>query len=240
MMNRPIVIVFFIFVGLGLSLIGASLFNQLACEGQPINNNVSPTQSQQIWGERSISQSFVAPHDNLDRIDILFQTYQRRNTHDVTFRLLEVPADNDNPMAGIELFKTTFNAVTLRDQSWHTFIFPAIAGSAGKTYLINLQSPEATDGNAITVGGIERNAYAAGTAFLGPIPVPADITFRACFQMGAGEKLQVFSEQITRNRPGLWGDIAFYIMTAIAYTILLIGFFWQLAKLPWEKTSGRF
>ena len=233
-MNRPIFILFFIFIFFGLGMIAISLLNQLACEGQPINNNVSPTQSQQIWGDRIISQSFVAPRSYLNRIDILFQTYQRQNTHDVTFGLLEASADDKNPLAGVELVKRTFNAARINDQSWHTFFFPPIAGSAGKTYVINLQSPESVEGDAITVGGIERNVYAPGTAFLGQIPVPADITFRACFQMGVREKLWVLSEQITRNRPGLWSEPPFYVSTLVAYLVLLIGFFWQVARLPWQ------
>lgn len=229
-MNRPILILLLILTGVGLSITAWSMFDQLACEGQPINNNVSPTQSQQIWGEQSVSQSFVAPRNYLNRIDISFQTYQRQNTHEVSLRLLEVPVDTDNALTGTELFKTTFNAANINDQAWHTFTFPAITDSAGKTFLINLQSPESVDGDALTVGGIERDAYAPGSAFLGPIPVPADITFRACFQMNTWQKLQVLAEQLTRNRPGLWGKPTFYIVTLLVYALLVMGLLWQLSK----------
>ena len=231
-MNRPISILFFIFIFVGLGMIARSLLNQLGCEGQPINNNVSPTQSQQIWGDRIISQSFVAPRSYLNHVDILFQTYRRQNTHDVTFRLLEAPAGDKDPLAGVELYKRTFNAASIRDQFWHTFSFPPIADSAGKIYVISLQSPESVEGDALTVGGIERNVYVPGTAFLGPIPVPADITFRACFQMSTMERLRVLSEQITRTRPGLLSEITFYVSTLMAYVLLLIGFFWQVTRLP--------
>lgn len=229
-MNRPILIVFLSLSLVGLGVIGLSLFDQLACEGQPINNNVRPTQSQQIWGDQIISQSFVAPRDYLNRVDILFQTYQRQNTHEVTFRLLQVAPANNNPLTGTELYKTSFNAAAINDQAWYTFTFPPISNSTGKTYLISLSSPESTDGDAITVGGIERNSYTPGSAFLGSIPVPADITFRACFQVSAGEKLKVLAEQITRNRPGLWGETSFYLLTVLVYVLLLGGFFWQLTK----------
>jgi hypothetical protein len=233
-MNRLLSILFFIIIFVGLGMITISLLNQLACEGQPINNNVSPTQSQQIWGDQIISQSFVAPRSYLNRVDILFQTYGRQNTHDVTFRVLEARADDENPLAGIELIKRTFNAASINDQSWYTFSFPPVADSAGKTYVISLQSPESEEGDAITVGGIERNVYVPGTAFLGPIPVPADITFRACFQMGIAEKLRVLSEQVTRNRPGLWNEITFYASILAAYVVLIVGFFWHVGRLPWR------
>jgi hypothetical protein len=230
-MKRSVTIVFLILALVGFGVITALWFSQLACEGQPINNNEAPTESQQIWGEQIISQSFVAPRDNLNRVDIVFQTYQRQNSHDVTLRLLEAQLDSQNLLAGVELFKTTFNAANVSDQSWHTFTFPPIDNSAGKTYLITLQSVESVEGDAITVGGIERNIYQPGIAFLGPVPVRADITFRACFQMTAAEKLQVLAEQITRNRPAIWGEAAFYGVIVVAYLLLLSGFYWQLIRI---------
>ena len=214
----------------GVIVIGRNSWNQLACEGQPINDGVPPTTAQQLFGERIISQSFIAPRDNLNRVDILFQTYQRQNTPEVFLRLLEVPDDTDNPLLGIEVYSMQFKAQTLRDQSWRTFTFPPIPASAGKTYLISLQSPQAQDGNAITVGGIQQNTYAPGSAFFGPTPVEADITFRSCYKMTAIEKLNILSNQVTKNRPGMWGYPAFYLMSFGIYLLLIIGFFWQLIK----------
>jgi hypothetical protein len=212
----------------GMVGIGVSFFNQIACEGQPINNNAEPTAEQQILGERIIAQSFVAAKSDMNRIDIFFQTYGRKNTHDVTLRLLAVEKDANAPLAGAEVFKTTFNAGTVRDQAWRTFTFNPIAESAGKAYLIALASPDSVEGNAITVGGIERNSYLPGTAYLGLIPVPADFAFRSCYQMSNIEKLQVLSNQITQSRPGLWGDIRFYGFILLLYGLLLAGFFWKL------------
>lgn len=230
-MKKFVTITFLILALAGFSIIIAFWFNQLACEGQPINNNVAPTDTQQIWGEQIISQSFIAPHNNLNRVDILFQTYQRQNTYDVTLRLLEAPAEGQDPFKGPELFETTFNAATVSDQSWQTFTFPSISNSKGKTYLITLQSPESVKGNAITVGGIERDVFQSGSAFLGPTPLQADITFRACFQMTVIEKWHVLADQITRNRPVLWGEASFYVVTLGTYLVCLAGFFWQLSRL---------
>jgi len=214
----------------GLIAIGVFAWPQLACEGQPINNNVAPTQAQQIRGDIIIGQSFLAPRDGLNRIDIKVQTYRRRNTHDVTLRLLEVPAETNNPLEGLEVYRTTFNAGTVRDQAWVAFRLPQIPDSGGKTYLITLQSPESDDGNAITVGGIEQNVYLPGTAFLGPVPVMADIAFRTCYQMTAFEKLQTVSNQLTRDRPALWGNISLYVIALTAYLVLVFAFFWQLGR----------
>lgn len=223
-------IILSILIVVGLIVITISAFDQIACEGQLINNNVSPTTDQQIQGEQRISQSFVAPHDNLNRVDILFQTYQRQNTHDVTLRLLEVPPNIANPLQGVERFKINFNAGDVSDQMWHTFFFPPIADSSGKTYLISLASPESSDGDAITVGGIERNVYERGSAFLGAVPVPADLTFRACFQMSEVEKLNQLANQLVQSRPSIWGDFLFYGAILLFYFLLMLGLFWQLYR----------
>jgi len=211
--------------------IAISFFDHLACEGQLINNNVAPTTSQQIAGERIIGQSFVAPRNKLNRIDLLFQTYGRKNTHDVTLRLLAAPENGDNPLQGLEVYQTTFNAAAISDQSWGMFTFPPLPDSAGKTYFIALQSPQSTDGNAITVGGIERDVYTAGSAFLGPVPVPADITFRTCYALSVNEKLSILGQQLVKNRPSLWGDLRFYLLLLILYALILLRVFVELIKL---------
>ena len=211
-----------------LGILIASL-NQIACEGQPINNIVPLTRQRQLLGDRIFSQSFVAARNNLNRIDLLLLTYGRKNTHTVNLRLLKVEK-NIHPLQGVEVFHTTFNAATVKDQSWHTFRFPPIPDSAGKSYLISLDSPDSVDGNAITVGGIERDSYLPGTAYLGSGQIVADMAFRSCYQMTTIEKLKVLSTQVTQSRPALWGDLKFYAIIVLVYFVLLIGFFGVLVR----------
>ena len=213
----------------GLVGILGSTFDQLGCEGQLLNNSSGPTFEQEIREERIIGQSFIAPRAGLNRIDLLLQTYGRSNSGDVFVRLLEVPPGLTNPLEGREIFSSAFNAATVQDRAWRTFTFPPLAGSAGQTYLIALASPGSAAGNAIAVGGIERDLYPPGGAFLGPAPVPADITFRACFDMTAGERWSVLAGQVTQGRPGPWGAAAFYLLQLLVYAGLLLGFLWRLA-----------
>lgn len=227
------VIILFVFVAVGLVATGISSLNQLACEGQPINFRIDPTAEQQLWGDQLFSQSFIAPRNGLNRIDIMFQTYERQNTHQVGVQLLEISPDA--PWSGTLISEFTFNAATVRDRVWRSFAFPAIADSAGKSYLIQIQSPDSTPGNAITVGGIEWDTYAPGTAYLGPVPLRADITFRACFRMTTVEKLQVLSGQLTQNRPGLWGNAAFFWGSLVLYALVTGSFFGALTKLVLQK-----
>ncbi|MDY6868508.1 MAG: hypothetical protein SVT56_11535 [Chloroflexota bacterium] len=225
---------------LTLIIIGVRFAEQIACEGQLFNDNLPPTPSQQILGERLIGQSFVSPRDKLNRIDLFLQTYERQNTGDILLQLLEISDDNrNNPLAGTKVFETTFNATIVRDRTWHHFTFPSLENSTGKHYLIVLQSPNSVNGNAITIGGIQQDVYEPGLAFtyapdLGfseLTPVNGDIMFRACYEMTIVEKLQIFSEQITKNRPGLWQEFSTYLFLFGSYTILLIIFFWRVLTL---------
>jgi hypothetical protein len=224
--------ILFVLGAAGLITIGVSFLEQIACEGQLVNVNFHPSDEQQIWADQVIGQSFVAPYNGLNRLDLLLQTYGRKNTQGVILRLLEIPAGIREPFQGIERVRLLFNADEVNDQSWKSFTFPAISDSAKKTFLIILQSPTSKPGDAITVGGIDKDIYRPGTAFLGLRSLPIDIAFRACFQMGIVEKLQILSEQMTRYRPALWGNFNFYLSGLIVYTLLLVGLFWQLVKLP--------
>jgi hypothetical protein len=216
---------------LALSLTGLSFFNEIGCEGQLAIASEHPTDSQEIRGEQRIGQSFVAPHNGLNRIDLHLQTYERQNTQDVIFSLLELP--HANLSEGKEVFSTQFNASTVTNSAWRTFEIPPIPDSAQKTYLLVLHSPTSEPGDAITVSGVQQNIYQPGTAYLGSMPVPADITFRSCYQMTPVEKLQVLGEQMTRQRPGWWGNPYFYLATILLYGLLAAGFFWKLVKLEW-------
>lgn len=230
LIKRIWVAILFILMITGLSVIGFFTMSQLACEGQAINFRIAPSQEQQIWGERIIGQSFVAPRNGLHRIDLLFETYQRQNNREVNLHLLELTPNSSNPFQNPIIVDLTFNAALVQDRSWHTFTFPPISNSAGKHYLLALHSPKSFPGNAISVGGIEWDVYAPGSAFLGPVPVLADVAFRTCYQMTTLEKWQIFARQITDNRPLVWGNTLFYGSIVIIYALLLIGLFWKLTR----------
>jgi len=227
-------------IGLGIiaicSTILVSADHQLACEGQPVNDNLPITAAQQIFGERLIGQSFISPVDNLNRIDLFLQTYDRRNTEDVLLRLLEIPKEVVNPLEGTEVFQTSFNASTVKDKTWHSFYLPQPIHSTGKTYLIALQSPNSQDGNAITIGGIQQNVYTSGDAFIyAPdlafpqlTPIPGDMMFRVCYDLAFNEKMEVLLNELGANRPALWGSRGFYLTVVGIYFVLVFGFLWRL------------
>lgn len=223
---------FFFFGFIGLITLGIFTSLRLACEGQLMTvYHVEPTETQEIQGDQTIGQSFVAPHDNLNRVDIRLMTYNRENSQDVIFRLFEIPPNSDNPLTGQEKASITFNAADVTDQTWYRFNFPPISNSAQKSYFFMLESPNSTPGDAITVSGMQRDIYQAGTAYLGNIPVTADLAFLTCYQLTVFQKLDVMAEKLTLYRPSLWGSAIFYSITLIVYAFLLICFFWGLSRL---------
>jgi glycosyltransferase involved in cell wall biosynthesis len=99
----------------------------------------------ELEGTQCYGQSFVASHDNLCRIDVLFATYPRINTQDVHFRLKEHPGQQDS------IVTLKVNATEIQDCHFHPFRFAALADSAGKRFYFSLDSPLSTMGDAVTV-----------------------------------------------------------------------------------------
>ncbi|MDX1520294.1 MAG: hypothetical protein R3264_01545 [Anaerolineae bacterium] len=219
-----------IFGVVGLIVIIGSLPDHLGCEGQLVRTR-EVTDGQQIWGERVFSQSFVAPRDRLNRVDLLMHAYGRTNTEAVNIRLLALSPELTNPLEGNEIYRTTINAAEVGDFSWQSFPIPEISDSAGQSYLISLQSPTSTEGNAVAVTGIQKDVYPAGGAFIGPSPAEADMVFRVCFALSTTEKVDVLMTQLTQNRPGLWGSRWFYLVSLAGYVLLPFVLFWQLVRL---------
>lgn len=211
------------------SVILLSFYRQVACEGQLLNHEFEPSPEQQVWGDRVVSQSFVAPRDGLSRIAVMFLTFQRQNRGEVSVRLLEAPADEDNPLMGTEQFRGMFEAAEVSDQEWVTFDFAPINDSAGKTYLITIEARESVKGQTLAAAGIQKDVYKPGGAHLGVVPLRADITFQTCYELTPLEKFTILANQLTRQRPSFAGSVSFYAVIFVIYVALLLGLFWQMA-----------
>jgi len=98
----------------------------------------------EILPGKTLGQAFVSHQPNLCRIDVLLATYRRTNTCDLTFRL-----QTGFPV-GEEVTAITVNGADVQDNRWHTFRFPPLLDSKGRTYCFALESANATPGNALT------------------------------------------------------------------------------------------
>ena len=214
------------FTLIGLALILIKGIDLLGYEGQPVNWYQLPVSDQfEIKGNLTIGQTFTAPRNGLNRIDVVLRTFNRRNTQDVTFYLKQSIESPDI------IYQETFNASGVWNNQWRTFEFSPIPDSAGKSYFFYFASPDSTAGNAITVGGAEGDFYGSGSAYLGPAVAPADLAFRTYYGLSLSEKLSILPQRIVEDKPSIWGDIRFYLLLLILYGLILVRIFAEIIKL---------
>ncbi|MBN1992368.1 MAG: hypothetical protein JW953_06660 [Anaerolineae bacterium] len=219
------ILIFIMLLGGGLALILAKGLDLLGYEGQIVNAEILNLDELEIQGDFIIGQTFVAPRDNLQRIDVVLRNYGRKNTHDVTFYL------KPSPDSAEVLYQETFNASTVGNNQWRTFEFPPLPDSAGKTFFFYFASPDSIGGDAISVGGATGDFYDEGNAYLILGPAEGDLAFRTHYGLSPAEKLTILGQRIVEDKPSIWGDIRFYILLLILYGLFMIRVFAQLCKL---------
>jgi hypothetical protein len=225
-MQKLAVILISMTLPVGLILIFVRGLDLLGYEGQLVNQyNYSSPEILEIKGDVTVGQTFVAPVDGLQRIDVALRTYDRKNTQDVTFYL---KPSLDSPDI---LYQETFNASEIWDNEWRTFEFPPISDSAGKTFFFYFASPDSVRGDAITVGGGPGDFYNDGSAYLGPVPAQGDLAFRTYYGLSSNEKLSMLAQRLVEDKPSIWGDIRFYLLLVGLYVLILLRIFVELIKL---------
>jgi hypothetical protein len=225
------VILILMLILFGLAIIFVTGQDLLGYEGQP--NNQYFLSAPEITRDLAIGQTFEAPVDGLHRIDVVLRSYNRRNTHPVTFYLK--PSIDSQEV----IYQESFNASEVRNNQWRTFEFSPILDSAGKSYYFYLESPDSVEGNAITVGGAQGgDFYNDGATYLTadylgehPTIVLADVAFRTYYGLSFKEKISILVQRMVENKPLVWGDIRFYMLLTGLYVVILVGVFIELVKL---------
>lgn len=208
----------------GLALIVITGFDNLGHAGQIVNYENLDMTGLEIQGDFILGQTFLAPRDGLQRIDVMLRTYERQNTHDVTVYLKQSP---DSPEV---LYQETFNAATVWNNRWRRFEFPPIPDSAGKTYFFYLASPDSVAGDAISVGGATGDFYDHGITYLAIGPAQGDLAFRTYYNLSTSKKLTMLGQRLVEDKPSLWGDINFYLLLLALYGLILLRIFIELFK----------
>jgi hypothetical protein len=218
---------------ISLALIIAQCLKLIGFEGQ-IFNHGTPTEIQEIKGNRIIGQTFMAPLAGLDRIDVLLFDRGRRNTHPVTFHLRQGVDGSE------DLLSITFNASEVRGESWHTFTFSPVPDSGGKVYYFYFSSPDSGAGDAIAVGGVEGNLYPHGMAYLYSTPTNADLAFRTYYAgTTLSQKVEKLAERLTEHKPFPLSNKYFYVFLALVYLILVTALTWQITGLVLDWSDRR-
>ena len=124
----------------------------------------------ELVGGLTFAQTFVSRCSKLSEIDLDFATYARRNTHPVVVGLTD-------PATQRVIFKRRLEAPRIRDNTWLSFVFPALKNSRDRTYSMWVTSPRSLPGNAVTLWRSASDTYPRGRATINGKPVNGDIAF---------------------------------------------------------------
>ncbi len=124
--------------------------------------NVGP-----LVADRIVSQQFVANVYDLARIDLLFGTYNRRNSSSLVLALDSIPPDDSSFRA------VWIDTDSLRDNSYYQWRFQPLPRSAGRQFVLSVWSPDAGEGQSVTLWASKENAYPEGILSIGNAPMAA-------------------------------------------------------------------
>lgn len=165
-----------------------------------------------------IGQTFVAEHSNLNRIDILFATYGRKNTEDIIFHLSEKLI----PEKDIVTFTYKFNAKSVENNKYFSITFPEIPDSEGETYYFYIESPESKEGNAITIWYLPNNSYAQGTLYINDNVSGGDLLFRPYYKSNLKQYLYILLDRLQTNKPWFYNKYTFIILFIMYFSSLAL------------------
>ena len=120
----------------------------------------------------TIEQSFVCPSDGLSRIDVRLSNLGRANFSHVLFRLRDADAD------GCEVAAYRLFAPHIVDGAWAFVPVPPQPNSAGRRYVLSIESPDATAGQAIAPLASDATAYHEGQLSIDGEAVEGSLCFQ--------------------------------------------------------------
>ena len=169
-----------------------------------------------------MGQTFRSTEPNLDRVEVLLATFQRRNHVPLLFSLAE------NPSVEAPLRTVVAQADAIGDNQYYTFVFPPIPDSAGKTFLLTLESPEGAPGDAFTAWLGDCDCYPDGMAFLNGEGQPQrDLTFRVGYHNEVTSVLSELINRMSQYKPGFFKGVplATLGLLSLALALLAVGSF---------------
>ncbi len=147
----------------------------------------------EIYGSKSVGQTFLCSTPSLSGMKILMANYHNRlNDQDVIFHLRTSPKDK------VDLRKVTINASQIRDNQYFQFDFSPIYDAQGKSYYFYLESPTSRSGNAITARYTVSNVYGEGERYVDGAPVTGDLLFKEVSETDL-ITLEISASQIRHN-----------------------------------------
>ena len=112
-----------------------------------------------------VAQTMRASSDNLAKIDVFLSNYSQPNRSAVVLTVR-------HGRTGQVIRVSTARPGTVIDNRFHTFSFPAISQSRGRSFRVELTSPESEHGQAVTAWLSYENPYPRGSAYLNGVRRP--------------------------------------------------------------------
>lgn len=186
----------------------------------------------------SVGQSFVARYDNLSGVELWLGTNNLQKNPDRPEIVVHLYSGSPPERGTLLATSVLPGRESLEDNPWYLFSFSPVPGSRGQSYYVEVESPDARVGRAITLfswhsaiaGG--GDPYANGTLYRNGEPISGDLAFGLRY---------------SPSPAGLWIDVArnvsanfpvaamLSILAAMAALIL-----WAVFRLPlmWRKRGG--
>ena len=135
----------------------------------------------EIHSKTTYGQTFVARYPDLNRIDVKLATYDRENHFPVVFHLQRGLPDE----ASADIVTVKVQPSAIADDSFYSFVFPAIPDSQGQMFYFYVQSPRAMPGDAFTIWATPDDTYPEGNRTVNGQPAPGDLCFIAYSTLAA-------------------------------------------------------
>jgi len=119
-----------------------------------------------------VEQTFVANHDDMSGVAVVFATYHGRAKNcRVVFSLRAAGAST-------QIYSELRECARIEDGGYARFDFPALPGSAGQRFTVQIESPNGRAGDAATLWmSSVPGLYPDGALTLAGVPTPGALRF---------------------------------------------------------------
>jgi hypothetical protein len=185
----------------------------------------------------SVGQSFVARYQNLSGVEVNIGTYREgggplRASLVLHLRRGALPdgPTKTPPIASEELATVRLQAgEAVGVNPWYLFSFPPIAGSQDQAFYVEIESPDGTPGNSVTLfwwlpTDEDGDPYPYGSAYLNGVPHSGDLAFGLHYSPSPQDAWAQLARAASVNLPS-------GLMVSMLVAVIL-GVMWVVLRLP--------
>ena len=113
-----------------------------------------------VTKDAPIEQHFVCRVDGLTRIECRLATHDRKIESPIQFRLFEIDSHDGSGSTNSRLvIEKELDGTLIRNNEWHAVDLDPIVDSAGKTYMLRIDTEERRADNSVAPWAIKSKAY---------------------------------------------------------------------------------